>query len=111
MANQPSSRKWIIEPIVTEEAIISIDDQVAARLARLSIVLADIGGTIGVVAERELVEEPDRYETVRVIIRWESFAPARRPRPVAKQELEVAEEPEAESPEPAEEPEPEPAAA
>ena len=50
MANQPSSRKWIIEPIVTEEAIISIDDQVAARLARLSIVLADIGGTIGVVA-------------------------------------------------------------
>jgi hypothetical protein len=111
-ANQPSSRQWVIENSYdpeTGELLSSVDQQAAFRLQRLAIVLADIGGTLAVVADREEVQ-PGIYVTTRIVIRWESFAPARRPRAVAEPEPEPVEA-EAESLEHEPEPEPEPAAA
>lgn len=99
---------WVIEPYVDEQGnmIASVSDLLAQRLERLAVVIEDIGGVIAVSADREEVRD-GIFVTVRAVVRWESFAPARRlpreaPKPVPVPVAEV-EDPE---PELAEEPEP-----
>lgn len=109
MPETPSKREWVIEPIILEDRVIPLSDVLAEQLARLSIVLQDIGGVLAVGTDRVQLEDGS-YQTIRAVIRWESFSPARRaPKPQPEPEPEIDDEDEnlvAEV-----EPEPEPVAA
>lgn len=109
MPDRPSQRIWTLEPErdpQTGEDLgeASLTAQLSNLLLELAPVVSRIGGVLAVAADRAEIE-PDVFRTARIVVKWESFAPARRmKRPAAVPEAE-------EVPEPEEEPEEEPVAA
>lgn len=85
MSDRPSTRQWVIEAPSEEE----IGAQLARVLVDVAAVLARIGGVVAIGSDREEIA-PDIFRTVRVVVRWESFAPARRLPPEPEDAVEDA---------------------
>jgi hypothetical protein len=110
----PSKRDWSFENHYdpeTGELVLGVETQLQALLQRLAITSCTVGGTFGVVIEREEIPGtlPVEYQTVGARVQWQSFVPARR---AAQTEPPPAPTPEAEAESPAADGEtPEPAVA
>jgi hypothetical protein len=80
--NQPKPRSWIIDgdPFVVDD-----DATLEHALGEVITILSRIGGAVTILANREQIA-PEHWHTTSYVLRWNSFAPARRLEPVSEPE-------------------------
>lgn len=77
----PKARTWVIE--ANPETGILSEDEIALALGEAALIVDRVGGVVQLAAHREEIPEEHYglagiYATRGLIVRWESYAPAKR---------------------------------